>query len=99
MASLRPLTNASAYDRSTIIVSDDARTALYGAEVLSRQGDAEVAGLDYDSRRCIPAMCLLPCEGETTDGNRFIDAAIQAGARGRCYRFASGDLPSRRSPG
>jgi UDP-N-acetylmuramoyl-L-alanyl-D-glutamate--2,6-diaminopimelate ligase len=53
---------------------------LDGAEVLSRSGDAAVSGLEYDSRRVRPGDAFVAIQGQTTDGNRYIDAAIQAGA-------------------
>jgi UDP-N-acetylmuramoyl-L-alanyl-D-glutamate--2,6-diaminopimelate ligase len=51
-----------------------------GAEILERQGDAEVRGLQYDSRKISGGDCFVAMRGETTDGNRYIDAAIRAGA-------------------
>jgi UDP-N-acetylmuramoyl-L-alanyl-D-glutamate--2,6-diaminopimelate ligase len=52
-----------------------------GAEVLSQSGgDCGVKGLDYDSRRVQPAWVFVAMRGESTDGNRYLDAAIQAGA-------------------
>jgi len=53
---------------------------LDGAEVLARQGNPEIAGLDYDSRRVKPGWCFVAMHGETTDGNQYIDAALKAGA-------------------
>ncbi len=53
---------------------------LDGAEVLSVQGDPAITGLDYDSRRVQPGYVFVAMRGETTDGNRFIDKAIAAGA-------------------
>jgi UDP-N-acetylmuramoylalanine--D-glutamate ligase len=53
---------------------------LEGAEVLSQQGDPVITGLDYDSRRVQPGYVFVAMRGETTDGNRFIDKAIAAGA-------------------
>ncbi|HEU5450485.1 MAG TPA: Mur ligase domain-containing protein, partial [Terriglobales bacterium] len=53
---------------------------LDGAEYLSVQGNADISGLDYDSRRVQPGFCFVAMRGETTDGNRFIDAALQKGA-------------------
>ncbi|MFB3815228.1 MAG: UDP-N-acetylmuramoyl-L-alanyl-D-glutamate--2,6-diaminopimelate ligase [Terriglobales bacterium] len=53
---------------------------LDGAEVLSRSGDADVRGVEYDSRRLHPGGVFVAIKGESTDGNRYIDAAIQAGA-------------------
>jgi UDP-N-acetylmuramoyl-L-alanyl-D-glutamate--2,6-diaminopimelate ligase len=51
-----------------------------GAEILSCSGNAGIHGLDYDSRRVDPGWCFVAMRGGTTDGNRYIDAAIQAGA-------------------
>ncbi len=53
---------------------------LDGAEVLSQSGDCAVKGLDYDSRRVRPAWVFVAMRGESTDGNRYIDAAIASGA-------------------
>src|SRR5512146_2761669 len=53
---------------------------LDGAEVLSHRGEANVTGVEYDSRRVKPGDVFVAMKGETTDGNRYIDAAIQAGA-------------------
>jgi UDP-N-acetylmuramoyl-L-alanyl-D-glutamate--2,6-diaminopimelate ligase len=53
---------------------------LDGAEVLSQSGDCGVKGIDYDSRRVQPAWVFVAMRGESTDGNRYIDAAINAGA-------------------
>jgi UDP-N-acetylmuramoyl-L-alanyl-D-glutamate--2,6-diaminopimelate ligase len=53
---------------------------LDGTEVLSQSGDCVVKGLDYDSRRVRPEWVFVAMHGESTDGNRYIDAAIAAGA-------------------
>ena len=53
---------------------------LDGAEYLAQQGNPQIAGLDYDSRRVQPGWCFLAIRGETTDGNRYIDVALRAGA-------------------
>src|SRR4051794_23340282 len=53
---------------------------LDGVEYLSQSGDADVTGVDYDSRRVKPGFCFLAMKGETTDGNRYIDTAIEKGA-------------------
>ncbi len=53
---------------------------LDGAEVLSRSGDPSVSGVEYDSRRVKPGCVFVGMRGESSDGNRFIDQAIQAGA-------------------
>lgn len=51
-----------------------------GAEILSCSGNAGIHGLDYDSRRIAPGYCFVAMRGGTTDGNRYIDTAIAAGA-------------------
>lgn len=53
---------------------------LDGAEILAQQGNPDISGLDYDSRRVQPGWCFLAMRGGTTDGNRYIDAAVSAGA-------------------
>ncbi len=54
---------------------------LDGVEVLSQSGgDCAVGGVDYDSRRVRPGWVFVAMRGESTDGNRYIDAAIAAGA-------------------
>ena len=55
---------------------------LQGAEVLSQSGNPAVAGVEYDSRRARPGIVFVAMKGETSDGNRFIDQAIAAGAVG-----------------
>src|SRR5579863_2246147 len=53
---------------------------LDGAEVLAQSGDPGVSGVEYDSRRVKPGCVFVAMHGETSDGNRFIDQAIRAGA-------------------
>jgi UDP-N-acetylmuramoyl-L-alanyl-D-glutamate--2,6-diaminopimelate ligase len=53
---------------------------LDGAEVLAQSGDPGVSSVEYDSRRVKPGCVFVAMRGETSDGNRFIDQAIQAGA-------------------
>jgi UDP-N-acetylmuramoyl-L-alanyl-D-glutamate--2,6-diaminopimelate ligase len=53
---------------------------LDGAEFLSQNGDPSVNGVEYDSRQVKPGSVFVAMHGETSDGNRFIDRAIQAGA-------------------
>jgi UDP-N-acetylmuramoyl-L-alanyl-D-glutamate--2,6-diaminopimelate ligase len=64
---------------------------LDGAECLAQQGNPQIAGLDYDSRRVRPGWCFVAIRGETTDGNQYIDAALQAGA----VAVVSDSLPPR----
>src|ERR1017187_9107153 len=53
---------------------------LDGAEVIAQSGDPNVSGVEYDSRRVKPGCLFVAMHGETSDGNRYIDQAIQAGA-------------------
>ncbi len=53
---------------------------LDGAEVLAQSGDPSVSGVEYDSRQVKPGSVFVAMHGETSDGNGFIDQAIQAGA-------------------
>ncbi len=53
---------------------------LDGAEILSQSGDPGVSGVEYDSRQVKPGSVFVAMRGETSDGNRFIDQAIQSGA-------------------
>ena len=53
---------------------------LDGAEFLSQSGNPDVTGVEYDSRRVKPGSAFVAMHGESSDGNRFIDQAIQAGA-------------------
>jgi len=53
---------------------------LEGVEILSQSGNPAVSGVDYDSRRVRPGFVFVAMKGETSDGNRFIDQAIAAGA-------------------
>jgi UDP-N-acetylmuramoyl-L-alanyl-D-glutamate--2,6-diaminopimelate ligase len=53
---------------------------LDGAEVLAFSGDTGVSGVEYDSRRVKPGCLFVAMRGESSDGNRFIDQAIAAGA-------------------
>jgi len=53
---------------------------LDGAEVLSEKGNPDVSSVEYDSRRVKPGSLFVAMHGDTSDGNRFIDRAIEAGA-------------------
>jgi UDP-N-acetylmuramoyl-L-alanyl-D-glutamate--2,6-diaminopimelate ligase len=53
---------------------------LRGVELQSRSGDAEITGIQYDSRKINPGNLFLAMRGEATDGNRYIDSAIKQGA-------------------
>src|ERR1700692_4102405 len=53
---------------------------LDGAEVLAQSGDPAVSSVEYDSRRGKPGCVFVAMRGESSDGNRCIEQAIQAGA-------------------
>jgi UDP-N-acetylmuramoyl-L-alanyl-D-glutamate--2,6-diaminopimelate ligase len=53
---------------------------LDGAEVLAHSGDPGVSSVEYDSRRVKPGCAFVAMRGESSDGNKFIDRAISAGA-------------------
>jgi len=52
--------------------------ALSGAEW--RGAGVEVSGVEYDSRRVKAGDAFVAMRGETTDGNRYIEAALSKGA-------------------
>ena len=52
---------------------------LDGAEFLAQSGNPDVTSVEYDSRRVKPGSAFVAMRGETSDGNRFIDQAIQSG--------------------
>jgi UDP-N-acetylmuramoyl-L-alanyl-D-glutamate--2,6-diaminopimelate ligase len=55
--------------------------ALREVSVMESAGAAgEVASVEYDSRRVRPGATFVAMRGGTTDGNRYIDAAIAQGA-------------------
>jgi UDP-N-acetylmuramoyl-L-alanyl-D-glutamate--2,6-diaminopimelate ligase len=64
---------------------------LDGVGYLAQQGNPPIAGLDYDSRRVKPGWCFVAIRGESTDGNQYIDKALQAGAAA----IVSDSLPPR----
>ena len=41
-----------------------------------------VTGVEYDSRRVRPGVVFVAMKGDTTDGNRYVDKALAAGALG-----------------
>jgi len=41
-----------------------------------------VAGVEYDSRKIKPGAAFVAMKGGSTDGNRYIEKAIKAGALG-----------------
>lgn len=43
-------------------------------------GNPEISGIEYDSRLVKPGSLFVAMRGKTSDGNRFVDQAIAAGA-------------------
>ena len=58
------------------------RDIMRNVETLTISGDAEITGIAYDSRKVKPGFLFLAMRGESSDGNRFVDAALRAGATG-----------------
>src|SRR5882724_9214244 len=55
---------------------------LRGVETQSRTGEAEISGVQYDSRKVAAGDLFVAMRGESTDGNRYIEDAIRQGAVG-----------------
>lgn len=53
---------------------------LRGTGVSHNGGDPEITGLDYNSRRIQPGWVFVAMQGESSNGNRYIDAALKQGA-------------------
>jgi UDP-N-acetylmuramoyl-L-alanyl-D-glutamate--2,6-diaminopimelate ligase len=53
---------------------------LVGLGASRSGGDPEVSGLDYNSRRVQPGWVFVAMHGDSSDGNRYIDTALQHGA-------------------
>ncbi len=53
---------------------------LDGVEILASSGNPQVTGVEYDSRQVKSGDLFVAMKGESSDGNRFIDQAISAGA-------------------
>lgn len=53
---------------------------MRGVSAISLSGNAEIRGVAYDSRQVKPGFLFLAIRGEISDGNRFIESAIRAGA-------------------
>ena len=53
---------------------------MAGVAVVATAGDVEVRGVQYDSRRVGAGDVFVAIRGGTTDGNKFVDAALNNGA-------------------
>lgn len=50
------------------------------ANAFEPQANPEIYGIEYDSRRIRPGFLFMAMRGESTDGNRYIGAAVENGA-------------------
>ncbi len=54
---------------------------LVGLHYVRRSGpDGEIRAVEYDSRQVAPGSLFVAMKGGTTDGNRFVSAAVKQGA-------------------
>ncbi len=53
---------------------------LDGVEILAQNGNPQITGIEYDSRKVKPGNLFLAMRGESSDGNGFIEQAVAAGA-------------------
>ncbi len=54
---------------------------IAGVSTTQRSGtDPEIAGVEYDSRHIAAGSLFVAMRGETTDGNRYVEKAIEQGA-------------------
>ncbi len=54
---------------------------IAGIDTVRRTGTSpEIAAIEYDSRRVGPGALFVAMQGETTDGNRYVEKAIDQGA-------------------
>lgn len=61
---------------------------LKGADIVSAEGpmDANITALTFDSRNCSAGSLFIAVPGTAADGHRFIDKAIEAGAKAVIYQ-------------
>ena len=57
-------------------------------------GDADVQGIAYDSRKVRPGFLFVAMRGESSDGNRFVESAIRAGAVAVVFDSPHSTLPA-----
>ncbi len=53
---------------------------LDGVEILAQNGNPQITGIEYDSRKVKPGNLFLAMRGESSDGNGYIEQAIASGA-------------------
>ncbi|MEO9004860.1 MAG: UDP-N-acetylmuramoyl-L-alanyl-D-glutamate--2,6-diaminopimelate ligase [Ginsengibacter sp.] len=70
------------------------QTILYGVNIQSLRGSTEIqiTGLQIDSRKVRPGDCFIAIRGATSDGHRFIEAAISNGAVSVICETIPGDV-------
>jgi UDP-N-acetylmuramoyl-L-alanyl-D-glutamate--2,6-diaminopimelate ligase len=51
-----------------------------GVRTQATSGNPDISAVEYDSRRVTPGTLFVAMRGESSDGNRFIEQAIAAGA-------------------
>ena len=51
-----------------------------GAEIVRGENGTEVSSICSDSRKAVPGSLFIAVKGFATDGHKFIDAALEAGA-------------------
>lgn len=49
-------------------------------EIIYGDTEKKISGIEFDSRNCVPGSMFVAVSGFETDGNRFIDKAIENGA-------------------
>jgi UDP-N-acetylmuramoyl-L-alanyl-D-glutamate--2,6-diaminopimelate ligase len=64
------------------LISDVTALDLGGPSAGPSGSDPEIAGVEYDSRRVVAGSVFVAMRGGTTDGNRYIEAALGKGAAG-----------------
>ena len=51
-----------------------------GAEIVRGENGTQVSSICSDSRKAVPGSLFIAVKGFATDGHKFIDAALEAGA-------------------
>ncbi|MEO8962905.1 MAG: UDP-N-acetylmuramoyl-L-alanyl-D-glutamate--2,6-diaminopimelate ligase [Ginsengibacter sp.] len=70
------------------------QTILYGVNIQSLLGstEIEITGLQIDSRKVLPGDCFIAIKGASSDGHKFIEAAIANGAISVICETIPGDV-------
>src|SRR5690242_10990216 len=59
---------------------DGVEQVASGVRTQATSGNPDISAVEYDSRRVKPGTLFVAMRGESSDGNRFIEQAIAAGA-------------------